>query len=73
MKKNRHAYPTQAGCANANIGVDLSKNYGYMFSFDDFGSSGVNDPCADDYRGIFAFSEPETVNIKNFVTTWTNI
>lgn len=40
------------------MGVDLSRNYDWEFAKDDEGSSG--DICADDYRGEYAFSEPET-------------
>ena len=39
-------------------GVDLNRNFGYMFGLDNFGSN--DDPCKDDYRGSYAFSEPET-------------
>jgi carboxypeptidase T len=40
------------------IGVDLNRNYGFKFGYDDDGSS--SNPCAQDYRGAYAFSEPET-------------
>lgn len=46
------------------FGVDLNRNYGYAFAFDNVGSSG--NPNADTYRGPSAFSEPETRNIKSF-------
>jgi len=39
-------------------GVDLNRNYGFKFNYDEQGSSG--DECKVDYRGTYAFSEPET-------------
>ena len=45
-------------------GVDLNRNYGYEWGYDDDGSS--PDPGASTYRGPYAFSEPETEAIKNF-------
>ena len=47
------------------LGVDLNRNYGYQFDYNDEGSSGY--ACGEDYRGPFAFSEPETLAIKNLV------
>jgi len=60
IRKNRHKYPSQSNCKNGSegIGVDLNRNYGFMFGVDDIGSS--PDPCDLAYRGPFAFSEPET-------------
>lgn len=58
LRKNRHVYPDQNACDPDLQGVDLSRNYGYKFAYDDDGSS--PDVCADDYRGPKAFSEPET-------------
>ncbi|MCX7955320.1 MAG: M14 family zinc carboxypeptidase [Bacteroidales bacterium] len=48
-----------------NKGVDLNRNYGYMWGFDNIGSS--NYPDAETYRGTAPFSEPETQAIKNFI------
>jgi carboxypeptidase T len=45
-------------------GVDLNRNYGYEWGFDDNGSSG--NPTSAVYRGPSAFSEPETQNIRDF-------
>ena len=39
-------------------GVDLNRNYGYKFAYDDSGSS--KDPCDETFRGVEAFSEKET-------------
>ena len=47
------------------MGVDPNRNYGYMWGFDDNGSS--PNPCHDNYRGESAFSEAETQAIRDFV------
>ena len=57
-------------CVNNNDddlwdGVDLNRNYGYYWGFDDDGSS--PDGCSQTYRGTAPFSEPETDAIKNLV------
>ena len=46
-------------------GVDLNRNYDFHYAENDLGSS--NYACADDYRGLSAFSEPETYAIKIFL------
>lgn len=46
------------------MGVDLNRNYDYMWGLDNIGSS--SDPCDEDYRGESAFSEPETQAIRDF-------
>lgn len=48
-----------------SIGVDLNRNYAYGFAYDDIGSSGT--PSSVVYRGEYAFSEPETQAIRDFV------
>jgi len=46
-------------------GVDLNRNFDYQWGYDDRGSSGsVN---RDNYRGTSAFSEPESVVIRDFL------
>lgn len=45
-------------------GVDLNRNYGLYWGFDDAGSS--PDPSSDTYRGTSGFSEPETQAVKFF-------
>jgi len=50
--------------AGGSFGVDLNRNYGYAFAYDNIGSSPT--PTSDTYRGTAAFSEPETRNIKLF-------
>jgi len=58
-RKNRRDNGTP-GCK----GVDINRNYGYMWGLDNTGSS--PDPCDEDYRGSAAFSEPETQAIRDF-------
>jgi murein tripeptide amidase MpaA len=57
-RKNRRAN------VGGTYGVDLNRNYGYMWAYDDEGSSGS--PGAEDYRGTAPFSEPETAAIRDF-------
>ena len=45
-------------------GVDLNRNYGYMWGYDNNGSSPT--PGSQTYRGVAPFSESETWTIKNF-------
>ena len=47
-------------------GVDLNRNWGYMWGYDDYGSSG--NPYDETYRGTAAFSEPETQVQRDFIT-----
>ncbi len=44
-------------------GVDLNRNYGYMWGYDNNGSS--PNPPDEDYRGPSPFSEPETQVIRD--------
>lgn len=48
------------------FGVDLNRNYGYYWAYDNVGSSPT--PTSDTYRGPSAFSEPETRMIRDFVS-----
>ncbi|OQY27841.1 MAG: hypothetical protein B6244_09310 [Candidatus Cloacimonetes bacterium 4572_55] len=48
----------------SNDGVDLNRNYGYEWGYDDFGSS--PNPASAVYRGAAPFSEPETETIRQF-------
>jgi len=74
QRKNMHVYPSQKkNCNSTDYGVDLNRNYGFMFAFDSKGSSGEENVCAADYRGPFAFSEPETAAMRDFISNWTNI
>ena len=45
-------------------GVDLNRNYGFNWGFDNQGSS--NNPNNDTYRGTEGFSEPETQAVRDF-------
>lgn len=49
---------------NGTVGVDLNRNYGYMWGYDNTGSSASGSD--EDYRGTSAFSEPETQAVRNF-------
>lgn len=51
------------------FGVDLNRNYGYGWG----GQGASASPTSDTYRGPSAFSEPETIAIKNYVETHENI
>ena len=57
-RKNRRAND------DGSFGVDLNRNYGYEWAFDDDGSS--PNPQSQTYRGPSAFSEPETQAVKEF-------
>lgn len=48
---------------NGNYGVDINRNYGYMWGIDNNGSS--PNPASDVYRGSSAFSEPETQAVRS--------
>jgi murein tripeptide amidase MpaA len=46
-------------------GVDTNRNYGYMWGYDDEGSS--PNPNSSTYRGLAPFSEPETDAVRQFL------
>ncbi len=52
-------------CSFTPIGVDLNRNYSYMWGYDNEGSS--SDGCSETYRGDSPFSEPETQAVRDFV------
>ena len=52
-------------CSGSPDGVDLNRNYSYMWGYDNQGSS--NDGCNETYRGTGPFSEPETQVIRDFM------
>jgi carboxypeptidase T len=58
-RKNRRAN------SDGSFGVDLNRNYGYMWGTDNAGSSST--PSSDVYRGTAAFSEPETDAVRRLV------
>ena len=47
------------------IGVDLNRNYSYLWGYDEEGSSG--EPLSETYRGASPFSEPETDALRRLV------
>ncbi len=49
---------------DATFGVDLNRNYGYNWGYDNSGSSPTT--SSDTYRGTAMFSEPETQAMRNF-------
>lgn len=61
-RKNRNTNGYEAPILQ---GVDLNRNYGYMWGYDDVGSSPF--PASESYRGSAAFSEPETRAIRDLV------
>jgi hypothetical protein len=50
---------------DGSYGIDLNRNYGYMWGYDNSGSSPT--PSSDTYRGTAAFSEPETQAQRLFI------
>jgi hypothetical protein len=52
---------------DGEFGVDLNRNYGFNWGYDDTGSSPYTDE--ETYRGTSAFSEPETQALRNFINT----
>ncbi len=58
-RKNR-----RPGCSSSP-GVDLNRNWGFHWGYDDTGSS--PDSCSVTYRGESSFSEPETQALRDFV------
>ncbi len=51
--------------ADSSYGVDLNRNFSYHWGYDDFGSSPV--PFDETFRGLSAFSEPESRTIRDLV------
>ncbi len=52
---------------DGSFGVDLNRNFGYEWGYDDIGSSPT--PSWITYRGTGPFSEPETQVIRDFCAT----
>jgi carboxypeptidase T len=50
--------------SNGTYGVDLNRNYGWTWGYDNDGSSPT--PGDETYRGTAAFSEPETECVRQF-------
>lgn len=51
--------------SDGSFGIDLNRNYGLFWGFNDFGSSPI--PADDTFRGLSPFSEPETAAVRDFV------
>ncbi|UCC78828.1 MAG: immune inhibitor A [Candidatus Zixiibacteriota bacterium] len=66
---NRITFPNGGGMhrknRNPSGNVDLNRNWGYMWGYDDIGSS--PDPDDPTYRGTAPFSEPETNSLRQFI------
>ena len=56
---------------NGSFGVDLNRNWGYQWGFDNSGSS--SSTSSETYRGPSAFSEPETQVLRDFILANPNI
>jgi len=52
---------------NGTFGVDLNRNYGYNWGYDNQGSS--PNGASETYRGTSGFSEPETQAMRDFVNS----
>jgi len=50
-----------------SYGVDLNRNFGYMWGYNNNGSSGT--PSSETYRGTSPFSEPESQAIRNLANS----
>ncbi len=53
--------------SGGSFGVDLNRNFGFNWGYDNSGSSGSQSSAT--YRGTAPFSEPETQNIRAFVNS----
>lgn len=52
---------------DGSFGVDLNRNYGFQWGYNDAGSS--PSPPAETYRGTGPFSEPEAVVLRDFIAS----
>ncbi|MDH4156760.1 MAG: M14 family metallopeptidase [candidate division Zixibacteria bacterium] len=50
---------------DGSYGIDLNRNWGFLWGYDDFGSS--PEPPDETFRGTAAFSEPETQVMREFI------
>ena len=82
MKKRKNMSPnarkSKEGfeCLPEDSGVDLNRNYDISFGFGEKTQVGLSqsntfddcaDPCGECYRGPYAFSEPETRALRDFL------
>ena len=71
IRKNRRI-DVDANCDDlTEIGVDLNRNYGFRWGYDETGSS--SNPCDQDYRGTAPFSEPEIAAIRDMLVGLPNV
>jgi carboxypeptidase T len=64
IRKNMNPITEPCNGDVVSMGVDLNRNYGV--SWDKPGGSSP-DQCAENYRGAYPFSEPETRAIRDFL------
>ncbi len=63
-RKNKRDNNHNGRFEESEDGVDLNRNFGYMWGYDDIGSS--PNPSSQTYRGTGPFSEPETDYMRIF-------
>ena len=73
---NRSTYPSGGGMWRKNrrnnggsYGIDLNRNFGPYAYWNSSNGGSSTSPSSDTYRGTAPFSEPETANIRDFLTT----
>lgn len=66
LEIRKNVRPT--GCRIEDQGIDLNRNYGYKWGYNNHGSS--TDPCGEEYRGTSAFSELETQTLRDLITIY---
>ncbi|UCH09787.1 MAG: T9SS type A sorting domain-containing protein [Fidelibacterota bacterium] len=64
LRKNKRDNNANGVFEESFDGVNLCRNYGYQWGYDDLGSS--PNPSSGNYRGAGPFSEPETQAIRDF-------
>jgi hypothetical protein len=55
--------------SGTTYGIDLNRNFGTYTFWNSTNGGSSTDPSSDTYRGVSPFSEPETVNMMNFVNS----
>lgn len=65
IRKNLKLFDSSTCPEGKFPGVDLNRNYDIKFNEVKGGAS--NDPCDETYQGKHAFSEPETISMKNLI------
>lgn len=63
-RKNKRDNNNDGRFEESEDGVDLNRNFGYMWGYDNYGSSPT--PSSQTYRGTAPFSEPETDYMRVF-------